>query len=84
MAGLEFIPLQDIEHDPEAIVDRLLAVAGVDVDQDQEDGHQDTQTALPWHVRLSRRLMGDRAPGSPDRRSGVKGGTRGEDRRCDR
>lgn len=77
--GLEFVPLADLGDDAEAICSRLLDVAAMaaarrDDDasplsgQGQEDaieGHQDAQTAVPWHVRVGRRLVGDRGTWKP-------------------
>jgi hypothetical protein len=62
VSGLEFIPLADLGDDAEAICSRLWDVAGV---QNEEDADQDAQTALPWHVRAGRKLLGIRASGRP-------------------
>jgi hypothetical protein len=62
-----FVPLQDVQHDPEAIVARLLEVAdaeGAGVDDDQDDdqeGHQGDAEPPSWSVRASRAVYGDAA-----------------------
>jgi hypothetical protein len=67
---MDFVPLADIQDDPDAIVARLLSVAaanggtGEDDDQDATAGLEGVQgdaKPLPWHVRASRRLFGDQA-----------------------
>jgi hypothetical protein len=65
-----FVPLADVQHDPEAIVSRLLEVAdaaGVDTDDDQDD---DAGTGVPWSVKASRRLLGDQGVWEPGNQDG--------------
>jgi hypothetical protein len=66
--GMDWVLLADLGDDAEGICDRLLDVAAVVRDRDDledDDWHQDDAKALPWHVRLSRKLLGTEGTWKP-------------------